>query len=366
MSSPNFLDSGDSSKEHSPRGPLGYSTVINPTGAGRGNENLTPATHANMLSSRRWPADEPRPANTASTPTKRAESARIDASGRSEVLGLDMSDSGIKTLTPCICRFTFLTELRLGNNYLTRLPPGIGQLKALAFLDLSNNQIADLPPEVGWLSNLKELLLFNNHLQDLPGELGYLYQLENFGIEGNPINEGLMQVIHSQGPLGLIPFLRDHVICILKEPFSANCLAIDPPADRIWQNLETYSQGPSKGIKVLELPFSCVGNLSVVCYNVLCDKYATPQMFGYVPSWYLSWDYRKQLILHEILSFDADIVCLQEVESSQFDQYFKPQLRMRGGYDGIFSPKSRAKTMAEWDRAFVDGCATFFKADKYV
>ncbi len=38
---------------------------------------------------------------------------------------------------------------------------------------------------------------------------------------------------------------------------------------------------------------------------------------------------------------------------------------MRGNYDGIFSPKSRAKTMGEWERTFVDGCATFFKADKF-
>lgn len=167
-----------------------------------------------MLSSHSWPADESRPANLASTPTKRPDSARIDATGRSEVLGLDMSDSGVKTLTPAICRFTFLTELRIGNNYLTRLPSGIGQLRALAFLDLSNNQLAELPAEIGWLSNLKELLLFNNHLQDLPGEMGYLYQLENLGIEGNPINENLMQVIHSQGTLGLVPFLRDHVVCM--------------------------------------------------------------------------------------------------------------------------------------------------------
>lgn len=103
----------------------------------------------------------------------------------------------------------------------------------------------------------------------------------------------------------------------------------------------------------------------MLCYNVLCDKYATPQMFGYVPSWFLNWDYRKQLILHEILSYDADIVCLQEVETSQYEQYFKPQLRMRGGYDGVFSPKSRARTMSDWDKSFVDGCATFFKADKF-
>lgn len=38
---------------------------------------------------------------------------------------------------------------------------------------------------------------------------------------------------------------------------------------------------------------------------------------------------------------------------------------MRGNYDGVFSPKSRARTMNEWDRTFVDGCAIFFKADKF-
>lgn len=105
--------------------------------------------------------------------------------------------------------------------------------------------------------------------------------------------------------------------------------------------------------------------MSIMCYNILCEKYATPQMFGYVPSWYLSWEYRKQVILHEILSYDAELVCLQEVESSQYEQYFKPQLRMRGSYDSFFFPKSRAKTMNEWDRSFVDGCAMFFKADKF-
>lgn len=88
-------------------------------------------------------------------------------------------------------------------------------------------------------------------------------------------------------------------------------------------------------------------------------------MFGYVPTWFLNWDYRKQMIMHELLSFDADIVCLQEVEANQFETYFKPQMRMRGGYEGAFSPKSRARTMSEWDRNYVDGCATFFKADRY-
>lgn len=106
--------------------------------------------------------------------------------------------------------------------------------------------------------------------------------------------------------------------------------------------------------------------MTILCYNILCDRYANSQSFGYVPSWFLNWEYRKQLIIHEILSYDADIVCLQEIESGQFEQYFKPQLRMRGSYDGVFSPKSRARTMNDWDRSYVDGCATFFKADRYL
>ena len=53
------------------------------------------------------------------------------------------------------------------------------------------------------------------------------------------------------------------------------------------------------------------------------------------------------------------------MEANQFEQYFKAQLRMRGSYDGIFYPKSRAKTMNDWDRTFVDGCAIFFKSDRF-
>ena len=54
---------------------------------------------------------------------------------------------------------------------------------------------------------------------------------------------------------------------------------------------------------------------------------------------------------------------LQEVETDQFYKFFLPELK-RDGYDGIFSPKSRAKTMAENDRKYVDGCAIFYRTAK--
>jgi CCR4-NOT transcription complex subunit 6 len=49
---------------------------------------------------------------------------------------------------------------------------------------------------------------------------------------------------------------------------------------------------------------------------------------------------------------------------SQFEEYFQEQLARLGDYEGVFWPKSRARTMGEYERRSVDGCATFFKANK--
>lgn len=57
------------------------------------------------------------------------------------------------------------------------------------------------------------------------------------------------------------------------------------------------------------------------------------------------------------------VFTVQEVETDQFFNFFLPELK-RDGYDGIFSPKSRARTMTEQERKHVDGCAIFFKKAK--
>lgn len=50
---------------------------------------------------------------------------------------------------------------------------------------------------------------------------------------------------------------------------------------------------------------------TVLCYNVLCDKYATSSLYSYCPSWALNWEYRKSAILKEIRHYEADIITLQ-------------------------------------------------------
>ena len=57
-------------------------------------------------------------------------------------------------------------------------------------------------------------------------------------------------------------------------------------------------------------------NFTVMTYNVLADLYATAEMYHYCPPWALSWAYRKQALLREILHQHADIVCLQEVRTT--------------------------------------------------
>lgn len=58
---------------------------------------------------------------------------------------------------------------------------------------------------------------------------------------------------------------------------------------------------------------STAGTFTVLSYNILSDVYATSESYSYCPSWALSWPYRRQNLLREIVGYRADIVCLQEV-----------------------------------------------------
>nr|CAD7576669.1 unnamed protein product [Timema californicum] len=81
----------------------------------------------------------------------------------------------------------------------------------------------------------------------------------------------------------------------------------------------------------------------VVSYNILADLYADSevartQLYPYCPSYALTIDYRKQLILRELLGYNADVICLQEVDSKIFDLDLTPVLGYVG-YEGVFHRK---------------------------
>ncbi|KAK0398026.1 hypothetical protein QR680_002394 [Steinernema hermaphroditum] len=106
-------------------------------------------------------------------------------------------------------------------------------------------------------------------------------------------------------------------------------------------------------------------NFTVLSYNILCPSYATENAFGYCPSWSLDWNYRKSIILKDIIRFEPDIIALQEVETEQFSVYFCPKLE-EYGYSGVFAQKTRAKTMDVQESNRVDGCALFWRKSKFI
>lgn len=99
--------------------------------------------------------------------------------------------------------------------------------------------------------------------------------------------------------------------------------------------------------------------------NILCPKYVTSSQYPYVPSGALAWTHRRDLVMDELRNRNADIITLQEIDSETFHEDFRPTLAM-DDYKGVFWQKSRAQTMGEREAKQVDGCATFWKNNKWV
>ncbi|KZT10879.1 uncharacterized protein LAESUDRAFT_734616 [Laetiporus sulphureus 93-53] len=261
---------------------------------------------------------------------------------------LDMGGVNIKSIprTSGLFSFSFLINLYLNHNALTSVPPEIARLRHLELLDLSGNILSELPGELGMLTSLKELYLFDNQLRTLPHDLGSLHQLQTLGIEGNPLERTLKNIVQTDGTPALISYLRD------------NAPRPPPPPDRIWNNIVSAAEREATNAD------PNVETIRVLCYNILWDKCATERMYGYTPSWALAWDYRKTVILDQVFEPDADFVCLQEVDNVQYEDYFLPRMAERD-YEGVYFPRARYKTMNDSERRMVDGCATFFKGSKY-
>ncbi|EPX71942.1 CCR4-Not complex subunit Ccr4 [Schizosaccharomyces octosporus yFS286] len=276
---------------------------------------------------------------------------------------LDLGGIGLRNVSTDLFKFSFLTELYINHNKLSRLPSEIGKLRNLVILDASGNNIKAIPPELGLLTELREVLLFDNMIAVIPPELGTLYQLKILGVEGNPLQDVYKSQLMETGTTGLITALRD------------GCPVIPPPPEREWEKLTSDNDDANE--KSLMLTSDTEGSsvpkpnesntnfkFTAMSYNILCERYATSTLYGYTPSWALAWSYRRDLIMQELAGYKADIICLQEVDVENFDTFFAPEMSIKG-YKGVHFPKSRVRTMNELERRVVDGCATFFKTSKF-
>lgn len=94
--------------------------------------------------------------------------------------------------------------------------------------------------------------------------------------------------------------------------------------------------------------------MRVASYNILATTYIRPEWYPNILPEYLDWSSRRERLIEHLFSLNADILCLQEVESSAFDEIY-PILKHKG-YLGIFGRKGFGR---------LDGCATFFRTKKF-
>ena len=99
----------------------------------------------------------------------------------------------------------------------------------------------------------------------------------------------------------------------------------------------------------------------VATYNTLSEIYATQQQYPYCDFWALSWDFRFQNILREILDATPDVVCLQEIQADHYESHVYAALS-EAGYEGVYKQKTR-QSMGLAGK--VDGCAVFWNRNKF-
>ncbi|XP_031627621.1 2',5'-phosphodiesterase 12 [Contarinia nasturtii] len=128
----------------------------------------------------------------------------------------------------------------------------------------------------------------------------------------------------------------------------SNCVVEAGPGCDAFENKQKFTPTRLEGTK-----------FRVVSYNLLADYYADSdfsrtELFPYCPPFALAIDYRKHLFIREIRGYNADICCLQEVDSKIFDLDLKLCLG-NDGLEGILQKKGTTQ----------EGVATFYNRNKF-
>ena len=98
----------------------------------------------------------------------------------------------------------------------------------------------------------------------------------------------------------------------------------------------------------------------MVTYNILADQYASTEsakteLFVSCPSECLQPGYRRPLVLQELLQYNADVICLQEVDQKMFSLCLEPALKL-AGFRGIYTNKAGKVR---------EGAATFWRENRF-
>jgi len=113
---------------------------------------------------------------------------KIERAYKTGATELYLGENKLSSLPPEIGKLQKLTKLYLRWNQLSSLPPEIGKLQKLTRLDLQGNRLSSLPPEIGKLQKLTVLNLYKNQLRSLLPEIGNLQNLTTLSLRENQLS----------------------------------------------------------------------------------------------------------------------------------------------------------------------------------
>jgi mRNA deadenylase 3'-5' endonuclease subunit Ccr4 len=73
--------------------------------------------------------------------------------------------------------------------------------------------------------------------------------------------------------------------------------------------------------------------IRLASWNLLAPEYAQPRKYPWCHADHLDWEYRKALIVPQLMDMDADIICLQEVQVDLWPDFLSNLQHL--GYDGV-------------------------------
>ncbi|CRK87609.1 CLUMA_CG001405, isoform A, partial [Clunio marinus] len=144
-------------------------------------------------------------------------------------------------------------------------------------------------------------------------------------------------------------------------PKSIDSLKIGPTVEAIGKNEVQAGPGycPFEARHLFTVERLSGKSIRVASYNLLADYYADSEdgrtkLFSYCPGYAITIDYRKQLLLKEIVGYNADIFCMQEVDFKIFDGDMIPLL-LEQNMTGVHNKKGTTP----------EGVATFYRQDRF-
>ncbi|ETW05713.1 hypothetical protein H310_03421 [Aphanomyces invadans] len=107
---------------------------------------------------------------------------------------------------------------------------------------------------------------------------------------------------------------------------------------------------------------SAASSFSIAQLNILASNLAKPDRFPYVQPTVLEWTTRKEILVRQLTSLQADVLCLEEL--SDYWTYFRPTF-LELGYDSVYV-KRPSGHVSEWSgQKKLDGCGLFFRQSKF-